>query len=563
MGFLSFAVTYRVGRFGFSPTDQGFILAASWRLLHGEVPHRDIISPRPLGSPLLHVVDFLLPGPLIFMSRLISMTEIVLMTVAFAALVIRKTLSRWGPLLTGLVATASMINLNTFGLTAWHTVDGLLLSACGMWALDSGIRAQRTWHYRLGLVLLGFAALTKQSFMPVVPIGMVIVLLHPSRHRDRVGRAAQWRRRLVDLVYVAAPGLLYLGAVAAAGGLSDLVAQLTGAEPTYAKRLFTVWVTGPWLLLLLAAGSGLLIGLRHVRSRIGRPASIAEACVIMGLGALLVYILVDGELAPAGDWGVELFWLLVLACVIDWAWSRRWPWRALLVVLLVWMSSLSWGYDSPTFLGGTMALTALYLLARDMPRPLWAQRRSRLRTAVATALGMVTVLLSGVLLTHFHDASPYRDRPQGQLIADLGNIDPDLWGIRTNVDTYTYVKQIQNCIRRYPADKVAVLPDNAFVYPVFGLHNPFPMDWPRPLEMVADARGRMLATAQRLNEEREYLVLFQTVSARIGLPQGASVPQAVPEDAEIIDYAGLEYDIMSRLNGRRITCGSFVGVWTP
>ncbi|WP_257233774.1 hypothetical protein [Halopolyspora algeriensis] len=566
IGVLSFAVTYRVGRFGFTPTDQGFILGTSWRLLHGEIPHQDIISARPLGSPLLHTLDFLLPGPLFFMSRLVSMVEITLFTIALAALVTRRSLLRWGPLLTGLVAAASLVNLHTHGLTAWHTVDGLMLTACGLWAVDTGLRAGRPWHYRAGLVMLGMAALTKQSFMLAAPIGMAMVLLHPAVHSDRASIGGRWLHRLGDLLILCLPGLLYIGVVTVAGGLPELIAQLTGAEPTYAQRLFELSAIAPNPLYPMLIGSGLLIVARLLTFRIGVPMHIAELGIVLAFGVLVVRLLVDGELARAGDWGIELFWLLVLACVVDTVCRRRLPWRALLVVLLAWMSSLSWGYDSPTFLGGTLALTALYLLGGDSFRLLGTvlERRGHVGwTVSAGALGMVAVLLSGMLLTRSHDASPYRDRPQGQLVADLGGVDSSLRGIRTNVDTYTYIEQIGNCVRRYPARKVAVLPDNAFAYPAFGLHNPFPMDWPRPLELVADARERMLTTAELLNREGDYLVLFQTVDARIKLGKDASVPGSVPADTEIIDYAGLEKEIKSRLTGQLITCGSFLGVWSP
>lgn len=566
IGLLSFAATYRVGRFGFSPTDQGFILGTSWRLLHGEIPHLDIISARPLGSPLLHTLDFLLPGPLFFMSNLVSMVEIVLMTVAFAALVIRRSLLRWGPLLTGLVAAASLINLHTHGLTAWHTVDGLMLTACGLWALDAGLRSERTWHYRTGLVLLGFAALTKQSFVLAVPIGIAMLLLYPAIRNGRsVEGRKWWTRRIADLLFVTAPGLLYLGVVAIAGGLPDLLAQLTGAEPAYAKRLFELWGETPEPLLLMTAGAVLLIVVRALTARVGTPARIADLAIVLAFGALVVRLFVDGELFRAGDWGIQLFWLLILACLVDVVTRRKVPWRALIIALVAWMSSLSWGYDSPTFLGGTLALSALYLLGGDALRQLGADltRRGGVSWTVAAAvLGMVAVLLSGMLLAKSHDATPYRDRPQGQLVADLGGVDSSLSGIRTNVDTYAYVEQIKECTQRYPAEKVAVLPDNAFAYPAFGLRNPFPMDWPRPLELVADARERMLATVDRLNREGDYLVLFQTVDARLKLGKGASVPESVPPDAKIIDYGGLEQEIKSRLTGQTITCGSFVGVWS-
>lgn len=39
---------------GFNPTDDGFVLAMSRRLLEGEVPHRDFISIRPVASAVFH-----------------------------------------------------------------------------------------------------------------------------------------------------------------------------------------------------------------------------------------------------------------------------------------------------------------------------------------------------------------------------------------------------------------------------------------------------------------------------------------------------------------------------
>src|SRR5206468_857052 len=50
---------------GFNPTDDGFVLAYSRRILLGQVPHRDFIMIRPALSPLLHapLVRYSLTGP--------------------------------------------------------------------------------------------------------------------------------------------------------------------------------------------------------------------------------------------------------------------------------------------------------------------------------------------------------------------------------------------------------------------------------------------------------------------------------------------------------------------
>lgn len=177
---LALATELRVGRFGFHPSDQGFILAQAWRVLHGEVPHAEIISARPLGSAVLHVADFALPMPLFFGSSFLSMIEIIVATIGFAALVTRRRVLAWGPGMTAMVAAASLINLNAFPLMAWHTVDGIALTACGAWALDAGLRGGHAFARRGGLALLGCAVFVKQSFALAAVIGVCWLLLHPA-----------------------------------------------------------------------------------------------------------------------------------------------------------------------------------------------------------------------------------------------------------------------------------------------------------------------------------------------------------------------------------------------
>ena len=82
---------------------------------------------------------------------------------------------------------------------------------------------------------------------------------------------------------------------------------------------------------------------------------------------------------------------------------------------------------------------------------------------------------------------------------DLGQVAPALAGVRSGPAMLTYLTQLRDCVRAHPAGRVAVLPDNALVYPALGLRNPFPMDWLIPRELIADSRARMLATIDILN----------------------------------------------------------------
>jgi hypothetical protein len=564
---LSLAVVARIGRFGFNPTDQGFILAQSWRILHGEVPHADIISVRPLGSAILHVVDFALPGPLMLSSSFVTMVELAVATIALAAFLTGLSPLRWGPLRVGLVAAAVLTNLNTFPVMAWHTIDGIFLTATGLWALDSGLRSGSPWWRRLGLVLLGFAVIVKQSYAFTVPIGMVILLLHPAvLIRDK----SWWLRKIADLLWLGAAPLLYFGVVAANGGLPAAVSQLTGGMQTWGENLYRFWsndfatVTTDLreYILVAAAGAVAIVVLSSARQRLGTPGRWLRVAAACGIAAVVLAAVIKGGFSHgAADWAIIVLWVFLVATTMHGVLRRRLPWRQPLVAALAWMASLSWGYPFPSLLAGTMLLGTLDMLVEalaEIPKPDFR----RYAKPIGAVAGAVVFLFAGLQLTAAHDRAPYADLPQGELTADLGSVAGAMRGVRTNESVYTYVSQIRDCLARYPAANVAILPHNAFIYPVFGLHNPFPMDWPITLEMVGDAKQRMLRAADKLDHDGDYLVLFATVSPS-ALTEGQPVPADVSPDAVTVADTDVEARIRTALTGRKVSCGSFAGVWAP
>ncbi|MGV9367832.1 hypothetical protein [Amycolatopsis sp. NPDC003731] len=558
---LALATELRVGRFGFHPSDQGFILAQAWRVLHGEVPHADIISARPLGSAVLHVADFALPMPLFFGSSFLSMIEIIVATIAFATLVTRRRVLDWGPGMTALVAAASLINLNAFPLMAWHTVDGIFLTACGAWALDAGLRGGRALARRGGLVLLGCAVFVKQSFALAAVIGVVWLVLHPAT-RAGTRRAARF---VLDLLALGAPGLAYVAWVSLGGGFTEMVEQVTGGVPAYGERLLGLWLDDPEVLTkapvrelgFFAAIAVVLLAVRLPGDRLGVAGRVASWVLVLAGATAVVWTVVDGRFTGSSRWADVLWWIVAVSVPVNAAVRRKVPWAGLLVLATGFMTSLSWGNDTPTLLTGTLALTALLLLGQLVPpRP-----RPVPRWVTATA-GLTAVAVCGWVVVARHDQAAYLDVSHDRLTEDLGAVTPAMAGIRTNPSTFTFVRQIRDCLDRFPAARTAILPDSPFAYPAFGLRNPFPLEWPLPLEIVGDAPERMLATADELNREGGYLVLFETDSIRM-LATGGPVPESIPADTPVFDYLGLEKAIQARLTGRAVTCGSFVGKYAP
>jgi hypothetical protein len=313
-------------------------------------------------------------------------------------------------------------------------------------------------------------------------------------------------------------------------------------------------------ILMAAACVLVAVAVWLLRRPLGPAAPWVRLLPLGGAALVTVYALVQTRLAYPSTWSVKLLWILLAVIVLDAVVHRHLPWRPLLIVLLAYMTSLSWGYDQPGLIAGTIVLTTLELLRAAAPEFRLEGRRWLVPQAL---LGVVAVATAALALMAEHDRAPAIDRPQGELTADLGRATPEMRGLRTTPNTELYVRQIGDCIDEYPAGRVAVLPDNAFAYPAFGVHSPFPVDWPLPAELVADGPQRMLDTVDELNREGDYLVLFETrdwKQLRIGEPP---VPTSVPVDAPHVTYTGLENQIRAELTGQRISCGSFVGVWAP
>lgn len=196
---------------GFNPTDEGLIAATSQRLLDGQVPHLDFITPRTAASAYLHLPELWLPTPLFLTGRLVALAEVVLLSLLLAWLILDQAPWRWGLGASLGAAASTMINLNTIPLMPWYTTDGLLLASLGLVLLREGLRRDRDILLSLGFASLAVSAMAKQSFAPVVVIGM-IWLVHGS------APAVRSRRAVLATAAAAVPVALYSGWVALAGG---------------------------------------------------------------------------------------------------------------------------------------------------------------------------------------------------------------------------------------------------------------------------------------------------------------------------------------------------------
>jgi hypothetical protein len=544
-------VFLRIGHLGFNPTDEGYVLAQAHRLLLGDVPHRDFVSPRPVLSGLLHLLDHAVPGPLFVVSRFIALVEIAGYSLLFASLIFGAGPHRWGFVQAVGAAASILVNLNSFPLMAWYTIDGILLVAAGLVLVEAGLGRRRSALTRTGLLCLGLAPLAKQSFIAAPLLGILRIAAEGASGAPRVRLAAAARNALLT----ALPALGYVALVGALGGFPALVEQLGGARlPSLGAGLLNIFRQADVPPILVQAGGLLaILTVLGAAGGNGRALAFSRLALRAWLSWLVMHVtLLQGLDAVFSLWGLILMWILALVVIARAVGERSVDGTGLALVAIGWMTLLSWGWAVPDLVAGSMALCVLDRVWRGVelgPSP----GLLRVSLMVAAAWGGLSVVRTAL------DAreTPYRDRPARQLTVSLGSVSQEFGAIRTNPVTARSVRELAACVRRVPTCRVAVVPDNAWIYPALGLQSPLPVIWFYPPEF-AGSEARILDAADRLHREADYLVIFQTVdqstlAARTNLPIHRAAPYL---------YRNLTLtELHTRVRGLPIRCPGFVATY--
>jgi hypothetical protein len=527
---------------GANTMDGGLILAQTFRILHGQVPHLDFLTPRPAGSAFLHLIDFALPLPLVLASRLVAIGEFVGSALLFGLLIYRRGLVQLGPAEVLGIAAATLVSIQTFLLIPFYTVDALVLLG-GAWLLiEHGCARNSRRALLAGFLLLGIAAMTKQSFWfaPVFALGRVAV---PALRAQRLRRQLPLLGELVGAA--ALPGALYAGWVVGSGGARPMLSQLFGAQAVYGTALFTAFSAEPATTLSLLFVLALLaVGILLV-PRFDQP--FADLALRASFSGLVVWAALRSRFTDQ-QWSRQLFWVVVVVGVIRSVAWRRVDMPALLLVFTGWMVALSWGAPTPALLGGPLALYSVDFAWRGARVPRLSPGSTAAAAALAATVGFVAV---GAVFW----SARIEHRKVGQGIP-LGGLDADLHGINASTSAATLFRDAHMCAERYPARYTAVLGEGALLSPVFGFRSPVPIDW----FWRDDYRGHeqwLLDKTSAFDARGHYLVLFQTA------PQGLEQSAVHGRIGEFFSDPGMASAVAERLHGTTHACGSLVAVYRP
>ncbi len=486
---------------GFNPSDDGVILAQSYRILNGEIPHRDFLSIRPAGSAVMNLIHFVSPLPLEISSRWMVLIEYLIYSIMISFLLMGSWFrglqkSYYYLLLTGSIILMFVLNQNHYNLFPWTTIDGLFWFCL---ALNAWYRLKVNpagshfkWHIFI-LFAVSFSLLCRQTFaLPGVLLVIRMIVWE-------LGQSTQpWRRVLRNLIPALVigllPGWIYSGVLTFTGSWPEFIQQMTGRTELWETGVVTFsqafWQSPLLILFLLALVSGLVkkwdveSGTDHFR--------IDLLIMIQKIVSFSVKIFLIYAVFIKPDWlfsvSLALFWILILDILLVYIHENhlpRWVRPTFWVLLVSWTSAISLGDNAPVFATGLLAGTALLLQVKDFRDRIY--RNVRPYQLVFGALLVSSLFILSLVV---QPRVNYRDFPARELTYDGGEIFPELAGVKLSNPMYEYLGEIKKIYTDFgsPAGRFAVWPNNALIYPLLGSRNPFPVDWMQAAEFVGNER---------------------------------------------------------------------------
>ncbi len=454
---------------GFNPTDDGFTLAYSRRIIASQIPHRDFIIIRPFLSPLLHVPFVFWGGEHTYMlSRFFVWFQFAWMAWAGVSIIekgLRLSFGNFERITIALISLA--VSAHTFPPVAWHTIDGLFFISLGLVFCLSEKRSGKI----IGYLLLGMAYLCKQSFIFFAPLSIIIM--------------GDWRKIRYWLA-ILIPGILYITFLLLTDALPDAILQLT-SQSNILYYGFHGYIN-PKLIVFFLVGylsTRFILGSAQINLPLCNP--VKEWIGLLTLSVIPVFAISASFIS--GRYILALsYWLFslvagVVGCffLVRTEKPREAGRIGLIFLLMAWSESISIGWPYPDLVSGQLLA---FLLAFTLP--LIQQKLEILKRRDIYSVTLLVFL--SIILISFGIARMryiFRDLPAVKLTERLDAVLPGGKGIRTNKNTYDFLFELRMVIKvsKNFGDTYAIIPDCAGWWVQSPQANPLSIDWVQGIEL--------------------------------------------------------------------------------
>lgn len=446
-------------KYGFNPTDEGFVLSSTNRVLHGQIPHVDFSSVRPLGYAYLHIPELLISKTHFFLvSRFVFWLEQILIAFLWVRF-LEKAMKQHLPLFFkySTVLICFIFNVHYFPCSVLHTIDGLLMCMIGI----NLIILEKKWHF-IGFFFIGFAALCKQNYLVVLPFALFLF-----------GR----KNIVVNILVGLLPIFVYVFFISINGGWYDLTTQLSGHNELIQVGIIT-YLKNPVLLAIVIY----LIIIRYNKWKYDFTHFILYIVCIVALAtnhyhgklSFIFFSIVLAELIIGISINKNLF------IFKDYSFNDEKLYNAgilqeedftiaIVVLLISWCTSISVGYNTPVlFSGACICFINLKFSKHDIHKKI-------------SAVGYMFIVFIIILFYYIRTHTIYRDLEAAKLSYKLDNIVEGATGIYTNKNTYDVLIELDSLKKSIP--NLIVVPDFTACNILHSHESKILTEWPNKTEI--------------------------------------------------------------------------------
>jgi len=441
---------------GLNPSDDGVVLSNAKRLLFNQIPHKDFIQIRPIGSNLFWIPiiwgfkQFNIPG-LIIACRFIFWLQIFTISWIWISIVNKLTIQTKPFNLYPLVIISAIISSHNFPPMPWTTIDGIFFASIGIYLFFSSNKI----FNKIGLLFLGFTPWCRQSFA-IIPMAFWLLL----NKKDKV-------KSFLPLIL---PSLILSIYLFSQEALIDMINQLTSRSEiykvgikTYIEKLKNIWQNKDFLILIWPI-SIIIIFTKNKK--------INSNFITLFILSLICLLTINKQISNPKDIAFFIFYL----CIFMFPWliikkNKKTFYLILLISTSAWTTSISLGYNTPVLFIGNCFICIYLILAKYLnPK----------NYKYIPILNIIILLLILPKYINYRNTHIYRDLSKTNLNSNLGEIYPALNNIYSNKNMFDYFSELKNIYNKYKKlnqQKIALAPSNAIFWSLENDQNPISLDW--------------------------------------------------------------------------------------
>jgi hypothetical protein len=510
---------------GFNPTDDGFVLAGSRRILDGEIAHKDFISIRPVGSYFLYAPLIPATGDyVIYISRFIVWLEFAAMAFIWVIILNKKlNLSLSTKYLLSLAFIIFIFCVHSFPIMVWSSIDALLFSTIGIFLCFSNSVPRKC----IGYLFIGMSILFRLNFLPLL---VIFILLF-----------GDWKKKKFWLILIL-PGFVYFLYSFLNNALTDALFQLT-AQNIFSSVVLTLLISKSSIISVI----GILIGAFGINLAKGHGSFIRNPVERKLIGIIILLLVPVAGLLPLAlsIYYYSIYSKILLAALIGVILILSYKEKfstlvkmGLLVILIALCVSFSAGYATPSLFSGIL-LGFLILVAYIEYKKIntkgkkisglasFLMRKNIIRLAT---LLLIVLAISAFSYARYNEI--YRETPATTFNSELGDVLAGGKSIRIDNNTYNVLMDLNSAVSKIGKDKkFCILPDYAAYWIKSKQQNPLPLDWPNNVELASDKLKVYFEDAIEKNREDMTIILGKYSTERI-----AFVYEPLSNDNYIVSY---------------------------